>query len=57
MDIEWVWERKQHCHLDSTNAVPMRAKLLYLWPEGEAWPDVHLDELVDKRVIGPILLG
>ena len=37
--------------------MPIRAKLPRLRPEEEAWLDVHLDELVAKGVIGPILPG
>ena len=43
--------------LDLTNAMPIRAKLPRLHPEEEAWLDVHLDKLVAKGVIGPILPG
>ena len=37
--------------------MPIRVKLPRLRPEEEAWLDVHLDELVAKGVIGPILPG
>ena len=57
MDIGRVWDPKYHYHLDLTNAVPIRAKPPRLRPEEEAWLDVHLDELVAKGVIGPILPG
>ena len=57
MDIGWVWDPKYHYRLDLTNAVPIRAKPPRLRPEEEAWLDVHLDELVAKGVIGPILPG
>ena len=57
MDIRWVWDPKYHYHLDLTNAMPIRVKPPRLCPEEEAWLDVHLDELVAKGVIGPILPG
>ena len=57
MDIGRVWDPKYHYHLDLTNAVPIRAKPPRLHPEEEAWLDVHLDKLVAKGVIGPILPG
>ena len=56
-DIGWVWDPKYHYHLDLTNAAPIRAKPPHLCPEEEAWLDVHLDKLVAKGVIGPILPG
>ena len=56
-DIGWVWDPKYHYHLDLTNAVPMWVKPPHLRPEEEAWLDVHLDELVAKGVISPILPG
>ena len=42
--------------LSGLNALPIWAKLPHLWPEEEIWLDVHLYKLMDKRVIGPILL-
>ena len=57
MDIGLVWDPKYHYHLDLTNTVPIQEKLLRLHPKEEAWLDVHLDELVAKGVIGPILPG
>ena len=57
IDIGWVWDLKYHYHLNLTNTVPIQAKLPHLCPEEEAWLDVHLDELVGKGVIGPILPG
>ena len=57
MDIRWVWDPKYHYHLDLTNTVPIQAKLPCLHPEEEAWLDVHLDKLVAKGVISPILPG
>ena len=56
-DIGRVWDPKYHNRLDLTNAMPIRAKPPRLRPEEEAWLDVHLDELVAKGVIGPILPG
>ena len=55
MDIGWVWDPKYHYDLDLTNAVPIQAKPPRLHPEEEPWLDVHLDKLVAKGVIGPIL--
>ena len=57
MDIGGVLNPKYHYHLDLTNAVPIRVKPPRLCPEEEAWLDVHLDELVDKGMVGPILPG
>ena len=57
MDISRVWDPKYHYRLDLTNAVPIWAKPPCLHPEEEAWLDVHLDELVAKGIIGPILPG
>ena len=55
MDIKPVWDPKYHYHLDLTNTVPIRAKPPRLCPEEEAWLDIHLDKLVAKGVISPIL--
>ena len=57
MDIGQVWDLKYHYCLDLSNAMPIRAKPPHLRPEEEAWLDVHLDKLVAKGVIGPILPG
>ena len=57
MDIRRVWDPQYHYHLDHTTAVPIRAKPPRLRPEEEAWLDIHLDKLVAKGVIGPILPG
>ena len=57
MDIGRVWDPKYHYHLDLTNTVPIPAKPPHLNPEEEAWLDVHLDKLVAKGVICPILPG
>ena len=54
-DIGWVWDPKYHYCLDLTNTVPIWAKPPRLCPEEEAWLDVHLDELMAKGLIGPIL--
>ena len=56
-DIGRVWDSKYHYHLDLTNTVPIQVKLPRLHAEEEAWLDVHLDELVAKGVIGPIIPG
>ncbi len=37
------------------NTIPIRAKRMRLRPAEEAWLDVHLDELLAKGVICPIL--
>ena len=57
MDIGRVWDPRYHYHLDLTNTVPIRANPPRLHPEGEAWLDIHLDKLMAKGVIGPILPG
>ena len=57
MDIKRVWDPKYHYYLDLTNIVHILAKVPHLWPKEKAWLDIHLDELVAKGVIGPILLG
>ena len=56
-DFGWVWDPKYHYCLDLTNTVPIQVKLPRLHPEEKAWLDVHLDELVAKGVIGPVLPG
>ena len=56
-DIRWVGNPKYHYCLDLTNTVPIRVKLPCLCPEEEAWLDIHLDKLVAREVIGPILPG
>ena len=57
MDIEQECDHKYYHHLDLINAVPTQAKLLYLKLKERAWLDIHLDELLTKGFIGPILLG
>ena len=57
MNIGWVWDPKYHYHLDLTNTVPSGQSRPTCTLRREAWLDVHLDELVAKGVIGPILLG
>ena len=44
-----------HYKLCLNNAIPIKAKPMRLRPKEEAWLDVHLDELLSKGVIGPIL--
>ena len=56
-DIGWVWDLKYHYHLDLTNIVLIQAKLPHLHLDEGAWLDIHLDNLVAKGVIGPILPG
>ena len=46
--------RYQYC-LKLRNEVGIKACPMCLHPEEEAWLDVHLDKLVRKGVIGPIL--
>ena len=57
MDIGQVWDPKCHYHLDLTNTVPIWVMPPCLHPKEEAWLDVHLNKLVTKRVISPILPG
>ena len=57
MDIMWVWDLKYHYYLDLTNAVSIWAKPPRLWPEEEAWMDIHLEKLVAKEIIDSIVLG
>ena len=45
-----------HYCLKLRNEVSIKACPMRLCPEEEAWLDVHLDELVSKGVIDPILL-
>ena len=50
-----MWDPKYHYELRLRDVTPIKAKPMRLRPEEEAWLDVHLDELVAKGVIGPIL--
>ena len=54
-DIGEVTDPRYHYQLRLNNATPVRAKPMRLRPTEEAWLDVHLDELLAKGVIGPIL--
>ncbi len=54
-DIGNVRDPKYHYQLHLNNAIPIKAKPMWLRPQEEAWLDVHLDELLSKGVIGPIL--
>ncbi len=54
-DIGNVRDPKYHYQLRLNNAIPIKAKPMRLRPQEEAWLDVHLDELLSKGVIGPIL--
>ena len=54
-DIGRVEDPQYHFRLKLRNEVGIKAHLMHLRPEEEAWLDVHLDELVSKGVIGPIL--
>jgi len=50
-----VEDPKYHYELKLRNEAPIKAKPMRLRPQEEAWLDVHLDELMAKGVIGPIL--
>lgn len=54
-DIGEVQDPRYLYRLRLNNATPVRAKPMRLRPKEEAWLDVHLDELLAKGVIGPIL--
>jgi hypothetical protein len=54
-DIVKVRDPRYHYQLRLNNATPVRAKPMRLRPKEEAWLDLHLDELLAKGVIGPIL--
>ena len=54
-DIGNVSDEKYHYKLRLNNAIPIKARPMRLHPAEEAWLDVHLDELLAKGVIGPIL--
>ena len=54
-DIGRVEDPRYHYRLKLRNEVGIKARLMCLRPEEEAWLDVHLDKLVSKGVIGPIL--
>ena len=54
-DIGRVEDPRSHYHLKLRNEVSITVQPMRLHPEEEAWLDVHLDELVSKGVIGPIL--
>ena len=54
-DIGRVEDQRYHYRLKLRNEVGIKARPMRLRPEEEAWLDVHLDELVSKGVIGPIL--
>ena len=54
-DIGKVQDPRYHYQLRLNNATPVKAKPMRFRPKEEAWLDVHLDELLAKGVIGPIL--
>ena len=54
-DIGAVSNPKYHYQLRLRNEAPIKAKPMRLRPDEEAWLDTHLDELLAKGVIGPIL--
>ena len=54
-DIGAVLDPKYHYTLRLRNEAPIKHKPMRLRPAEEAWLDVHLDELLAKGVIGPIL--
>ena len=47
-DIGRVEDPRYHYLLKLRNEVGIKARLMHLHPEEEAWLDVHLDELVSK---------
>jgi hypothetical protein len=55
MDIGNGKDPKYHYQLRLNNVTPVCAKPMRLRPQEEAWWDIHLDELIAKGVIGPIL--
>ena len=55
-DIGWVEEPRYHHCLKLRNEVGIKVHPMCLLPEEEAWLNIHLDELVSKGIIGPILL-
>ena len=46
---------RYHDRLKLRNKVGIKARPMRLRPEEEAWLDIHLDKLVSKGVISPIL--
>ena len=54
-DIGEVRDPRFHYRLRLTNETPITTKPMRFRPEEEAWLDAHLDELMAKGVIGPIL--
>ena len=54
-DIGYVRDTKYHYTLRLNNKTPIQHRPMKLRPEEEAWLDVHLDELIAKGVIRPIL--
>ena len=54
-NIVRVEDPRYHYRLKLKNEVGIKAHPMRLRPEEEAWLNVHLDELVSKGVIGPIL--
>ena len=54
-DIGQLEDLQYHYRLKLRNEVGIKARPMRLRPEEEAWLDVHLDKLVSKGVIGPIL--
>ena len=45
-----------HYRLKRRNKVGIKVRPMRLCPKEEAWLEVHLDKLVSKGVIGPILM-
>ena len=54
-DIGRVEDPKYHYKLRLRNEAPIRSKPIKLRPEEEAWLEAHLDDLLAKGVIAPIL--
>ena len=54
-DIGYVKNPTYHYHLDLKDNRPIRSKLCRFRPDEEEWLGNHLDDLVAKGVITPIL--
>ena len=54
-NIGCVDDPKYHYKLTLQNEAPIRSKPIRLRPKEEAWLDFHLDKLLAKGVITPIL--
>ena len=54
-DIGYVKDPTYHYRLDLKDDRPIQSKLRHFHPEEEEWLGNHLDDLVAKGVITPIL--